>query len=141
MKFNSEYVKIFNDEYSDLKPDLSNLSITMINTMKAFIESEDTEKISVFTKKEALVEVKKLTEIIDTKHDYRLDDKLNDLIYKIENDQFYIDSLIKLECALGMKPNSFFRNRAQRIFFDDIFKPIIWNNFEDEYLSLKPKKK
>ena len=141
MEFNSEYVKIFNDEYSDLKPDLSNLSITMINTMKAFIESEDTEKISVFTKKEALVEVKKLTEIIDTKHNYRLDDKLNDLIDKIENDQFYIDSLIKLECALGMKPNSFFRNRAQRIFFDDIFKPIIWHNFEDEYLSLKPKKK
>lgn len=141
MKFNNEYVKIFNDEYSDLKPDLSDLSITMINTMKDFIESENTEKKVVFTKKEALVEVKKIKEIIDTKHDYRLDNKLNELLYMIENDQFYIDSLIKLECALGMRLNSFFYNRAQRVFFDDIFKPIIWHNFEDEYLSLKPKKK
>ena len=138
---NSTYYALFNNEYYQIKHSLSRWTVAMIETLRAYIMCDKKRESSVFTKTEALNELKKVSKRINDIDDQVLSNKLTDLSQKIERNENYIDSLIKLECSVGIYPNEFFLGRAKQLFYEEVILPIVWGVYEDEYEVDKQKKK
>lgn len=115
----------FKAVYSSIKDDLDYFSRQMINTMYFFIK-QNHESDVFFSKKNILMEFEKLSRLMEKNcKNKNLLAQVSLLGNKIQNNDYYFDLLVKLECAMGICPDDFFLSIVQLIFYNDIYLNII----------------
>ncbi len=132
-------IQSFKEIYSRIKPDLSYFTGQMIDTIYLFLTKDYKGGNKTFSKKDILMEYEKLARLVEkTCTDKILLAQVSILGIKIQNNEYYFDLLVKLQCALGIQPNKFFISIAQLIFYNKIYLNIInYKYYSKEELLFK----